>query len=87
MEKQIIEIFEEFEHQFETTGYYGSVAGYGVKREDYTKLAERLVKLIDKSNVITNNKVSPCEGCKHWTGSFCTNIAICWNLGQYEELI
>ena len=45
MEQKIIEILEEMEDQFETTGYYGSFAGYGIKRLDYQKLAERIVKL------------------------------------------
>jgi hypothetical protein len=45
MKEKIIEILEELEDQFETTGYYSSFAGYGIKRADYDKLAERIVKL------------------------------------------
>lgn len=59
MEQKIIEILEEMEDQFETTGYYGSFAGYGIKKACYQKLAERIVKLFLKPAII-------CEGCSNY---------------------
>jgi TPP-dependent indolepyruvate ferredoxin oxidoreductase alpha subunit len=40
--------------------------------------------LVSKSEGI-KRKPSVCDGCKHWTGQSCTNIAICWGRSEYEK--
>ena len=53
-----MELFDEFEHQFETTGYYGTVAGYGINMADYDKIIDRIIALheLELKNQLVVNK-------------------------------
>jgi hypothetical protein len=60
MKEKIIELLEEMEHDFETSGYYSTFAGYGLKKDDYAEFAEKVVKLFALSDV-SNNEVEVCD--------------------------
>jgi len=50
MKERIIKILEDNEEEFNTIGYYGAPAGWGIKQENYAKIADLIIEIMVDNN-------------------------------------